>query len=430
VPDQLSACAPAESQPSPALLAAQQLLLQRRRAVQNAGRRRHRAGSAAATAVPTPNRDLAALFRSLPDHLGWESGAVRDAVNPARRRPAAEAGDRMTAPPPSRTAVSPHPSRSPRRAPAPNASVTCLPDIALGMLRVDQAAAGRVWFLLRHLDEDGRGWLPVTVAREALTAKGAPLRICGWRQLRNLLRTGQDLFWQRDKTRIWLRAPHKVARALDIPRLQRRPVAIPVATLTAGIGTVRAHFYASFHSGRPRSSPIARETIASLTSVPARTQRRYEKKAHVRTRRHIALGPVQNGRRRESAGWQRGMALFSFTDYRGHQGPAGKTYLAWQLPNSYQGPHQPAARGQQKRFNRALHDLSMQGMTGNGQRQIPDSTCRSGAHGVPLHVRYLADGRLAARQAQRNPDHDCYWPAPPQPGISLWHLMPAAAELD
>ena len=41
-------------------------------------------------------------------------------------------------------------------------------------------------------------------------------------------------------------------------------------------------------------------------------------------------------------------------DFRGYQGKKGKTYLAWQLPNSYGGGHQQRPKGRQKRINRRL----------------------------------------------------------------------------
>ncbi len=66
------------------------------------------------------------------------------------------------------------------------------------MLRQEQTAAGRLWLLLRHMDVDGRGVLRVVNLRETLTTPKTRHRLCGWRQLRNLLRQGEGLYWQRD----------------------------------------------------------------------------------------------------------------------------------------------------------------------------------------------------------------------------------------
>ncbi|MCP4360161.1 MAG: hypothetical protein GY796_19310, partial [Chloroflexi bacterium] len=67
------------------------------------------------------------------------------------------------------------------------------PDIGLGMLRQELAAPGRIWLLLRCYDVSGRGWVDVTQARAMLTGKEAVLKVCGWRQLRNLFRQGEDV---------------------------------------------------------------------------------------------------------------------------------------------------------------------------------------------------------------------------------------------
>ena len=81
-------------------------------------------------------------------------------------------------------------------------------------------------------------------------------------------------------------------------------------------------------------------------------------------------------------------------------GPAGETYLAWQLPNSYLGQHQHRPKGQQKRINRELKDLVMQGMPGNGEgtseTQKPEKV-------------YFPNGKLAAKAYGRDPERDLYW---------------------
>ena len=66
--------------------------------------------------------------------------------------------------------------------------------------------------------------------------------------------------------------------------------------------------------------------------------------------------------------WRQGRALFPFTDFRGKQGKAGQTYHAWQLPNTYFGPHTHLGRGRGRHHNRQLADLRQQGGAGNGQK--------------------------------------------------------------
>ena len=316
-------------------------------------------------------------------------------------------------PPPA--ACHPPPSLNAERI-APHAPlVKVYPAIALGILRHEGVAAGRVWLLLRHLDAAGRGWVELDAVRAALCDRESPLRLCGRRRLRQLLAEGENIFWQREARagapdRLWLRGPARVAAALGVDRLVGRPVGVPVAALLGGIGDARAQLYATFHAGRlregwelsageqggrgagvksistaplppcsPASSapPSARDTLADLSGVCPRSQAAYERRAGIVSRANIALGErvsalAPAGPAEQERAWQQGRALFRLRDHRGLYGRAGATYLAWRLPNAY-GPargQQPRPRGQQKRINRQLADLFTKGMTGNGATRI------------------------------------------------------------
>ena len=105
-----------------------------------------------------------------------------------------------------------------------------------------------MYLLLRHLDKSGRGWLQIEDIRERLTRKDSPLKVMGWRRLRMLLHQGFGVFWERDRQgRLWLRSALRIALELGCHRLKGKRVELPVEALLGGIGTVRAHFYASFH---------------------------------------------------------------------------------------------------------------------------------------------------------------------------------------
>jgi hypothetical protein len=267
--------------------------------------------------------------------------------------------------------------------------------------------------LLRYLDDNGRGWLHLETVKTWLTAPSSPWRVCGWRQLRNLLNQGEGNFWVRAHGRIWLRSVANVAVALQLPRLTLRPVELPVTVLTESIGQVRAQLYASFHSSRMirtnearPCAPIARATIADQTCVQPRTQRRYEKSARVRVKHHFAVGSQIGSEMGENIAWQHGSATFRLNDKKGRQGKIGQSYLAWQLPNSYTGPHPAQPQGQQKRINQVLSDLFMQGMTGNGQGR--------------LEKRFYGHGRAAAAAYSRGVDHDIYWY---DGRVQVWHCL-------
>lgn len=340
------------------------------------------------------------VVRALPPHVGWGSerltavlrGAVpqKDAMSPVEST-IELSFDGNRASPAKKTPSQP--------ASMPEETVKVYPDIAAGMLRQELAAAGRLWLLCRYLDEDGRGWLRIVILREKLTQKAAGLRTCGKRQLRNLLREGDGVFWTRDRKRIWLRSAAKVAAALGVERLTGRPVALPVQVLTDSIGTVRAHLYASFHSGRDkeaRHKPIARDTLEALTGVGRRSQIQYEQQVGLDVQYNFAVGaPVSAKRDVEERVWRNGQATFVLQDDQGQQGPPGRAYIAWQLPNTYGGCHRQCRKGRQRRINRELGGLVVKGGPGNGEEAV--------------EKRYFPNGKLAAAAATRHPQRDLYW---------------------
>jgi hypothetical protein len=234
-----------------------------------------------------------------------------------------------------------------------------------------------VWLLLRHADAAGRGAMSEKEVARLLTGADSAQRICGRRQLANLLAAGDGLFWQRRAGRVWLRSAARVAAGLGVARLGGSPVGLPLAALTGSIGRVRAHLYASFHSGRQRTDlrtgrpqprgPIARATLTALSAAAPNSQRAYERRAGVGRRSAVALGPPAAAVDEKEVAWRRGRALFHLRDTKGRHGRPGAVYLAWQLPNEYTGPHATLPRGRQKRLNRALADLFHNGMTGNGE---------------------------------------------------------------
>ncbi|UCG24426.1 MAG: hypothetical protein JSW55_20285, partial [Chloroflexota bacterium] len=239
------------------------------------------------------------------------------------------------------------------------------------------------------------------------------------------------LFWIRDNRRLWLRSPLKVAAALGVDRLSGRPVALPVSTLLQSIGLVRAHFYASFHSGRTpkkskstRAAPIARSTLQALCQTSRSTQRQYEKKAGVRKQRNFAVGKRLTVADFQNQAWDRGRAALHFKDHTGRVGREGTEYTAWQLPNSYVGPHETSSRGRQKRMNRKLADLLVKGMTGNDKQA--DHTEPAGAAG---RRRFFDNGVTAAASYNRCPDQDVYWRArrSSTTRCQAWHWLPPQA---
>ncbi|HRQ42447.1 MAG TPA: hypothetical protein PLD25_31410 [Chloroflexota bacterium] len=369
---------------------------------------------AVATVAPT------ATIATLPEHLGW--GSERLTAVTRRQRESLTGGEDHetwwqmetdTAATPATPAQGTQGTISSRRSGDVDEHesspdwVKLYPDIGLGMLRQELTAPGRLWLMLRYVDRAGCGTLRIDNLVNTLTNPTSPLHFCGKRQLRNLLRDGDGVFWLRGKDCLWLRSAAKVAGGLGVVRLTGRPVALPLAALLGGIGGFRAHLYTAFYSGRiretpygTRAMPVARETLAGLSGVGRSSQRAYEAQAGVKVQANFAVGEVSSAEGRENRAWQQGQALFEIKDYRGQQGKRGKTYLAWQLPNSYVGQHQRRPKGRQKRINRELKDLVTKGTPGNGAGTNEPRG---------LEKRYYPNGKLAAVAYGRQPEQPHYW---------------------
>ena len=373
--------------------------------------------------LSAPAKDIAGVadvIEAVPAHLGWGSDALTAVIRRSGQQEAgcaeedqdwlARLAETAVTKRTSTTNTQPAPPSNPQSSiqdPQSNGWVKLYPDIGLGMLRQELTAPGRLWLMLRYFDQQGSGQLRIDIIRQHLTKKTSTLFMCGQRQLRNLLRDGEGVFWTRNKERVWLYSAARVAFALDVERLTGQPVGVPVSALLEGIGNFRAHLYAAFHSGRKKETPhgtqvmpIARDTLAGLSGVGQSSQRAYETKAGVKVQANFAVGEVAQEEIRENRAWVQGQALFELKDYRGQQGKKGKTYLAWQLPNTYLGKHQHRPKGRQKRINRELKDLVMKGMPGNVGGT--NETCQ------PEKV-YYPNGKLAAKAYGRKPGQMLYW---------------------
>lgn len=440
--------------PSPALLEANRRLYELREQAQQMQRRPggpagtsgapKAAGGPATDSCRRLSGSAAATVEALPAHLGWGSEALTAVLRQRGRRQAqleqASAARRLDWLP----AVTEQggagegsdgacrqnrPAASGDPPPKKRATLTLYPDIALAMLREEVAAAGRIWWLLRYLDRDGRGMLRIDMMKKQLTVPNSRLRVCGWRQLRNLLHQGEGTFWQRDPDsgRIWLRSAAKVAAALGVERFSQPPVELPPEALCGGMGDVRAHFYASFHSSREpeqgQAMPVARATMERLSGVPARTQQAYDRRAGVESRANYAIGERATVAATQERAWQQGTAVFPFIDGNGQRGPKNGQYIAWQLPNSYSGPHRQRAcgRGGRRRLNQKLADLRTKGGAGNGQQKAQDGgSPRDGLYAR----RYYRNGAAACKAYNRDPAGDRFWYGHrARTGSGLWFVL-------
>lgn len=390
-----------------------------------------------------PSSTLADLVAALPPHLGWDSAAMTNHLRPvvaggwslaageeavAGRWPLAageEASVTGDGPPTTRDGppatghwqpvTSNQPPVSSHQRPA---TISLHPTLALALLQQGRVAEGRLWLLLRALDSEGRGWWARGEITAVLADPASATALCTPRYLRQLLAEGEGLFWRQDKQgQVWLRGQAKVAASLGLRRLNGRAVELPLSVLFQPIGELRAHLYASFHSGRgEEAGPISRETLRDLSGVSPRSQQGYEKRARVEARPCLAVGPAGTAVAVQEYAWQHGPAAFPFTDRRGRFGGPGATYQARRLPNRYRGPHPTG--GKPRRLNRQLAGLCHQGDAGNGR------CCEPGEQ------RYYGDGAAAARGwAGQGGQTWVYWPAPQRTrgGLLLWQeLAPGA----
>jgi hypothetical protein len=358
---------------------------------------------------------LITAVSELPQHLGWGSAPLTAALRAAAAREQGSVNSARGSVISAQGSMDGEEGKTERESTEKEAvreSVSLSPSLGLAILRNKKAAGARVWLLLRALDGSGSGVISLERARKALTDGASALCFCGWRQLRNLLAGGEDLFWQVDGQRIWLRSAVRVAHNLGVERFRGRDVAIPTSGLTGGIGTVRANLYAAFHSGRD-AGPVSRRTLARESGIAPRTQRHYDRRSGVRKETNYASGPALGSPEAQELAWFHGPASFTWQDRRRGRVEYGPRRLAWQLPNSYHGPHARVGRGRRKRQNKTLAVLLHTGTAGN-DRQTEDDVIR----------RYFADARAASRAYTRENDTDLhtavYWPSVT---AGLWHCL-------
>ena len=284
------------------------------------------------------------------------------------------------------------------------------PSLATAWLQQGVETVGRVWILARHIDTKGRGWIHIDALRASLTDKSSPLYICGWRRLRQLLQRGAGTFWDRDENgRIWLRSVAKVALNHGVEHLTGRPVRVLLSSICSDVRTLRAHLYASFHSGRNNAAPISRLSLETATGVPERTQRVYDQVAGIERQSNIAVGAVVSAENRQQHYAQRPGA-FELTDKNGKQGDIGKRYLAWRLPNSYSAIHPHTNTGSVKRTNRNIRHLQRQNQT-----DLVNLRAQGNGQGKSHNRVFYGD---SVRDIRANAGHEQYWR---NASCGIWH---------
>ena len=357
----------------------------------------------------------------LPNHLGWGSTAVSQAIRYARAKKEKPLNQKINFEDigcvmRDTCSVNNHASRITHH---PKTDfVTHYPSLGIAALQQSDVPCYRVWLMCRYLDDVGRGMVEVNKLKDELTGVDAALRLFSWKRLRQTLYAGNGRFWHwnQENNQLWLVGVAKVAVALNVPKLVGKRVQLPVKTITAGISQFKAHLYAAWHSGRHSENPISREVQRQLIQIPERTQRRYGRIAKIKTTKNFAIGAHLSPEKLEQEAWQRGNAVFEFTDHAGKFGAENGRYLAWQLPNQYEGPHQQAQFGRQRKINKQLRQQQ--------EQQLKDLV-EIGAQGnrgkANVEHTYHPNGSKAVQAIRTR--SEAYWPTRRSQNVRFWAVI-------
>lgn len=213
----------------------------------------------------------------------WQRRARAD-IQPAQDAPSAATTPLETSKPPAAGEASPDESNA-ETAP----TLRTYPSVNAAFLRQDSPVL-RLWYLLRHVDTQGRGIVTKADARGAFCDRQSTLYCMTAARLRQVLQAGEDTCWNVQGDLIHMRSVARVAEAVGVDKLRGSNVAVPVADMLGGMRQVRAALWATIHAAR-RPSPIARETLADVFGLPSSTQRAYDAEAGTVREQNIAVIP-------------------------------------------------------------------------------------------------------------------------------------------
>ena len=219
----------------------------------------------------------------------------------------------------------------------------------------------RLWVLLRAIDADGRGVVPLSELRALVRRQR--LRGLSPSTVSRLLRDGRGTWWRvyRHNGQRWVayRSLGNVCVSLGVQRLRKRPVVAPMRYART-LRVFRAACVYGRFGGDRLSAPISRATLERLTGVAPRTQRAY---ASALTNTVDVVGNAAV----TSQTWAPGdgdVPDGHFVDY-----VDGELRVLRRLPNSYRCKLLPTARGMLRRVNRRLRGNSVHS-AGTGQRNV------------------------------------------------------------
>lgn len=283
-------------------------------------------------------------------------------------------------------------------------------DVAIAAMHAGQSSHYQLWLLMRFLDQEGAGRVDGEALRLHLTAGASKHQLYNAPRLRQLLVEGDGRYWQLpadgSRANIYYASTAALAFDLGVRRLSGRFATITAAQAKAAAAEFRAWCFAAWLANR--RNPITQETIERLTGISPRTQRRYARLARIDPHANVAIGPRRTPETAQEQAWRRGTGYFEFTDHLGKQGPAGRVYCAWHLPNGYAPGVETGSRSQQRSANRRLATLVKNGARGN--RQAAGS-----------HTRLFFEN---GSQAAQGSGQEAYWRGlKARTGTALWYVQ-------
>jgi len=292
-------------------------------------------------------------------------------------------------------------------------TATVYPTLAAAFMDNKLSAAGRLWFLIRAWDDQGRGFYDIDTIYQVFSGDGSPWHLRGRRRLQQLIKQGAaaGLWTLRNERRgrftaLQMTGPAGVAVALGVSYLSGSPVAIPVADLLDGMHSTNAGLFAAAVRLRVRGEtarPTSRAALREMTGAAASTQRTYIQTANVEARANYVTIP---------AGDVEARGVFI---YRGRvDGRPGRAILARRLPNSHNPLLAARPRGRVKKVNHKLN--------------LVMNEARKGTRGETLKIDkiYYDTAAAAAAAWGKNYHTDCYWPSGhTAAGAGLWAMLEA-----
>lgn len=152
------------------------------------------------------------------------------------------------------------------------------PSLINGVMSKGHSAAFALWHMARLVDEPGSGQIEMSSLMEFALRLWSTDKF--YRAVRDATRIGliEVVTRRRDRAKC-VRAVslEKAARAGSVHDLGEHGVWIEVDSMRTA-KSFRAALFSAFHAGRGNSdNPISRKKLREATSVPERTQRRYER---------------------------------------------------------------------------------------------------------------------------------------------------------